>query len=96
MSHHKCTFRKINNFNPTRGNSFKNRAQSTVHFQIKGTERRNIPWLINSWRDIGWGRGGGRRKVRSREVQIMKVESSVLKKTECEREEGEGDTREGL
>jgi hypothetical protein len=59
MSHHKCTFRKINNFNPTRGNSFKNRAQSTVHFQIKGTERRNIPWLINSWRDIGWGRGGG-------------------------------------
>jgi hypothetical protein len=35
MSHmiinHKCTFQK-NNFNPTRGNSIKNKAQSMVHF----------------------------------------------------------------
>jgi hypothetical protein len=31
------------------------------------------------------------------EVQILKVESLVLKKKrECEREEGEEDTREGL
>jgi hypothetical protein len=38
----------------------------------------------------------GRWKVRSMEVQILKVESLVLKKKrECEREEG-GDTREGL
>jgi hypothetical protein len=35
--------------------------------------------------------------MRSREVQILKVESLVLKKKrECEREEGEGDTCEGL
>jgi hypothetical protein len=27
--------KKINNFNHTRGNSIKNRAQSTMHFQIK-------------------------------------------------------------
>jgi hypothetical protein len=40
---------------------------------------------------------GGRRKVRSREVQILKVESLVLKKKrECKQEEGEGNTREGL
>jgi ribosomal protein L20A (L18A) len=33
---------------------------------------------------------GGRQKVRSSEVQILKVESSVLKKKrEYEREEGE-------
>jgi hypothetical protein len=39
----------------------------------------------------------GRRKVRSREVRILKVESLVLKKKrECKREEREGDTREGL
>jgi hypothetical protein len=37
----------------------------------------------------------GRRNVRSREVWILKVEISVLKKKrECESEEGEGDTRE--
>jgi hypothetical protein len=35
--------------------------------------------------------------VRSREVQILKVESLMLKKKrECEIEEGEWDTREGL
>jgi hypothetical protein len=35
--------------------------------------------------------------VRSREVQILKVESLVLKKKrKYEREEGEGDFREGL
>jgi hypothetical protein len=34
--------------------------------------------------------------VRSKEMQILKVESLVLKKNrECEREEGEGDTHEG-
>jgi hypothetical protein len=39
----------------------------------------------------------GRQKVRSRVVWILKVESLVLKKKrECERDEGEGDTREGL
>jgi hypothetical protein len=53
MSHHKCTFQKINNFNPTRVDSFKNRAQSTVHFQINGTEQKSIPWLIDSRRYIG-------------------------------------------
>jgi hypothetical protein len=38
-----------------------------------------------------------RRKVRSREVQILKVESFVLKKKkEYESEEGEVDTHEGL
>jgi hypothetical protein len=42
-------------------------------------------------------RTGGRRKVRSRGKQILKVENLVLKKNrKCEREEGEGDTREGL
>jgi hypothetical protein len=41
-------------------------------------------------------RTGRRQKERSREVRILKVESLVLKKRECEREEGEGDTREGL
>jgi hypothetical protein len=35
-----------------------------------------------------------RRNVRSREVWILKVESLVLKKRECERDEG--DTREEL
>jgi hypothetical protein len=50
----------------------------------------SIPWLFDSRRDIG---PGGRRKVRSREVQILKVESLVLKKKrECERREEEGDT----
>jgi hypothetical protein len=40
---------------------------------------------------------GGRRKVRSREVRILKVESLVLKKMgEYEREEGEADTHKGL
>jgi hypothetical protein len=35
--------------------------------------------------------------VRSREVRILKIESLVLKKKrECEREEEEGDTREGI
>jgi hypothetical protein len=34
-------------------NSFKNRVQSTLHFQIKDTKQRNIPWLIDSRRDIG-------------------------------------------
>jgi hypothetical protein len=35
--------------------------------------------------------------VRSREVRILKVESSVLKtKRECEREEGEWYTHDGL
>jgi hypothetical protein len=35
--------------------------------------------------------------VRLKEVQILKVESLVLKqKRECKREEGEGDTRERL
>jgi hypothetical protein len=29
-----------------------------VHFQIKGRERRSIPWLIDSQRDIGRGGGG--------------------------------------
>jgi hypothetical protein len=39
----------------------------------------------------------GRRKVRSREVQILKVESLVLKKKrECERAKGENDILEGL
>jgi hypothetical protein len=38
-----------------------------------------------------------RRKVRSREVQILKIESFVLKKKkEYESEEGEVDIREGL
>jgi hypothetical protein len=32
-----------NNFNPTSGNPFKNRAQSMMHFQIKGKERMSIP-----------------------------------------------------
>jgi hypothetical protein len=41
-------------------------------------------------------RTGGRRRLRSREVRILKVESLVMKKRECEREEGEGDTRERL
>jgi hypothetical protein len=43
-------------------------------------------------------RAEGRRKVRSREVWILKVESLVLKKKkrECERDEVEGDIREGL
>jgi hypothetical protein len=40
---------------------------------------------------------GGRQKLRSREVQILKVESLVLKKKrECERDEGEEDTHKGL
>jgi hypothetical protein len=34
--------------------------------------------------------------VRSREVQILKVESLVLKKRKCEREKGEWDTCKGL
>jgi hypothetical protein len=34
--------------------------------------------------------------VRSKEVRILKVESLVLKKRKCEREEGEGDTRKRL
>jgi hypothetical protein len=39
----------------------------------------------------------GHRNVRWREVQILKVESLVLKKKrECEREEEEKDTHEGL
>jgi hypothetical protein len=46
---------KINNFNPTRGNSFKNRAQSMMYFQIKGREQRSKTWLIDSRRDIGQG-----------------------------------------
>jgi hypothetical protein len=62
MSHHKCTFQKINNFNPTRGNSFKNRVQSTMHFQIKGREQRSIHWLIDSRRDIGPGKGENGRE----------------------------------
>jgi hypothetical protein len=67
-----------------------------VHFQIKGRERRSIPWLIDSQRDIGRG-GGGRRKVRSKEVRILKVESLVLKKKrECERDEREWNTYERL
>jgi hypothetical protein len=42
-------------------------------------------------------RTGGRRKVRSREVHILKVESLMLKKKrEYEREEGEENTCEGL
>jgi hypothetical protein len=65
-----------------------------MHFQIKGRERRSIHWLIDSWRDIGLE---GRRKVRSREVQIIKVESLVSKmKKKCDSEEGKGDTHEGL
>jgi hypothetical protein len=41
--------------------------------------------------------GEGGQKVRSREVRILKVESLMLKKKrECEKKEGEGDTREGL
>jgi hypothetical protein len=40
---------------------------------------------------------GGRQKLKSREVQILKVESLVLKKKrECERDEGEEDIHEGL
>jgi hypothetical protein len=61
MSHHKCILQKINNPIPTRENLFKNRAQSIVHFQINGTERRSIHWLIDSWRDIG-RRGEGEIK----------------------------------
>jgi hypothetical protein len=54
-----------------------NRAQSTVHFQIKGRER-SIPWLIDSQRDIG----PGRQNVRSREVRTLKVESFGVKEEE--------------
>jgi hypothetical protein len=78
MSHHKCTFQKINNFNPTRRNSFKNRAQYTVHFQINGTERRSITWLINSQRDIGLGASEGEIKrgvdFESRELSVEEEE----------------------
>jgi hypothetical protein len=82
MSHmiinHKCTFQKINNINPTRGNSIKNRAQSTVHFQIKGRERRSVPWLIDSWRDIGSGASEGETEggadFKGREVGVEEEE----------------------
>jgi hypothetical protein len=75
MSHHKCIFQKINNSSPTRENPFKNRAQSIVHFQINGTERRSIHWLIDSWRDIGRrGRGSEGANFEGRELDVEEEE----------------------
>jgi hypothetical protein len=53
--------------------------------------------LINQFTDRYRTWGGGRQKVRSREVKILKVESLVLKKKkEYERDEAKPNTREGL
>jgi hypothetical protein len=51
--------------------------------------------LVNRFRERH--RIGGRRKVKSRKVQILKIENMMLKKKkECKRKEGQGDTCERL
>jgi hypothetical protein len=66
-----------------------------VHFQIKGTEQMNIPWLLDSWRDIGpegvlEGEIKGGVNFESRELDVEEEENVRGMKEE------KGDTCEEL